>query len=107
LKEAHHPKMQYDTNATWYITRWLSYHGLHIKQKHVYTSKETWYMTECETQMSNLPKSIHHDIWYKCNAKCIGRQATWLNTNKAHEGTHQPRIAPSERRATKGPDWVP
>jgi hypothetical protein len=24
--------MQYDTNATWYITRWLSYHGLYNKQ---------------------------------------------------------------------------
>jgi hypothetical protein len=24
--------MQYDTNATWYITIWLSYHGLYIKQ---------------------------------------------------------------------------
>jgi hypothetical protein len=32
MEEAHHPKMQYDTNATWYITRWLSYHGLYIKQ---------------------------------------------------------------------------
>jgi hypothetical protein len=32
MKEAHHAKMQYDTNATWYITRWLSYHGLYIKQ---------------------------------------------------------------------------
>jgi hypothetical protein len=31
-KEAHYPKMQYDTNATRYITRWLSYHGLYIEQ---------------------------------------------------------------------------
>jgi hypothetical protein len=31
-KEAHHPKMQYDTNATLYMTRWLCYHGLYIKQ---------------------------------------------------------------------------
>jgi hypothetical protein len=34
MKEAHQPKMQYDTNATWYMTRWLSYHGLYIKQKY-------------------------------------------------------------------------
>jgi hypothetical protein len=32
MKEAQHPKMQYDTNATWYMTRWLSYYGLYIKQ---------------------------------------------------------------------------
>jgi hypothetical protein len=38
MKEAHHPKMQYDTNATWYMTRWLSYHGLYI----IHQSK-TWY----------------------------------------------------------------
>jgi hypothetical protein len=40
MKEAHHPKMQYDTNATWYITRWLSYHGLYIKQSmYIHQSK--------------------------------------------------------------------
>jgi hypothetical protein len=40
MKEAHHPKMQYDTNAKWYITRWLSYHGLYIKQSmYIHQSK--------------------------------------------------------------------
>jgi hypothetical protein len=40
MKEAHHPKIQYDTNATWYITGWLSYHGLYIKQSmYIHQSK--------------------------------------------------------------------
>jgi hypothetical protein len=45
MEEAHHPKMQYDTNATWYITRWLSYHGLFIKQSMYIHQRKTWYDT--------------------------------------------------------------
>jgi hypothetical protein len=35
--------MQYDTNATWYITKWLSYHGLYIKQSMYIHQRKTWY----------------------------------------------------------------
>jgi hypothetical protein len=45
MKEAHHPKMQYDTNATRYMTRWLSYHGLYIKQNMYIHQSKTWYDT--------------------------------------------------------------
>jgi hypothetical protein len=45
IKEAHHPKMQYDTNATRYMTRWLSYKGLYIKQSMYIQQEKTWYDT--------------------------------------------------------------
>jgi hypothetical protein len=45
MKEAHHPKMQYNTNATWYMTRLLSYHGLYIKQNMYIHQSKTWYYT--------------------------------------------------------------
>jgi hypothetical protein len=45
MKEAHHPKMQYDTNATCFMTRWLSYHGLYIKQSMYIHQSKTWYDT--------------------------------------------------------------
>jgi hypothetical protein len=45
MKEAHHPKMQYDTNVTRYITRWLSYHGLYIKQSMYIHQSKAWYDT--------------------------------------------------------------
>jgi hypothetical protein len=45
MKEAHHPKMQYDTNATLYMTRWLSYHGLYSKQNMYIHKSKTWYDT--------------------------------------------------------------
>jgi hypothetical protein len=64
MKEAHHPKIQYETNATRYMTRWLSYHGLYIKQNmYIHQSKHGMiHMTQKEipqesTRKGNKPPS--------------------------------------------------
>jgi hypothetical protein len=81
MKEAHHPKMQYDTNATWYITRWLSYHGLYIKQStYIHQRKHGMiYMVQKEIPQESTRKGNKPQVPPASAQMKLGREA-WLNT---------------------------
>jgi hypothetical protein len=94
MKEAHHPKMQYDTNATWYITRWLSDHGLYIKQSmYIHQRKNmVWYIWYKSKYPKNqleratnpkFPRKRTNVAWSRGFVKMSASWSwvgTWLNT---------------------------